>query len=319
MTVEPTVAARTGGPSGTPRPRQAWMDVVPGVAVLLIPLLHAGTLLRHGDLPILVAAGVLAAAPLRSPRRVFSSAPLPRSVDEGSRRYPWGEVGVAVWSFLLWTTGYAVCNWPGRLDPVRWYLPNPLRGGSCLWYVGRPCASYPLAPRRRLLVPLVILLSEVLCDDTKHPERPTHLFALSGLGRWAADRPGRLQVIVGSPRVFSAAALVLGPALLRAPSSGCVPCSVLATLAGPLVVVEVGHRCADQPLRFTGRDLVVFFVGYFPALHVVVHVAPRRGDVPPGDLLLTEAGAAVASLVSRRQPVRSFTAPPLPVWTRGAV
>lgn len=328
----PTRPAETG-PDAPPRavhPRQTWMDVVRGAAVLLVVFFHAGTLLRYADVPVPSAAGTLDAvvAPFRIPLLLLlSGALLPRSVGKGTGRYVSGKVQAIVWPFLLWTAVYAVLTWPGGLDPVRWYVPTLLHGGSYLWYLLFLAVFYLLAlPLRRVPKPpvvlLLLLLSEVLPDDTKYLERPTYLFALFVLGWWVADRPGRLLRVVSSRWAVLAALLVLVPATLWAPDSGYGPRSFPATLAGALVVAGVAHRCADlallRPLRFAGRNSIVFYVVHFPVIYVVVHVAARWDGLSSWGLLAAGVAAAVAAatlLASLRRRWRVaewlFTAPAL--------
>jgi surface polysaccharide O-acyltransferase-like enzyme len=320
--------ARTVERVRTGRPRQAWMDVLRGSAVLLVVLFHSGTLLRYADLPVPAAASALdsAVAPFRIPLLVLlSGALLPLSAGKGTRRYVAGKLRGIVWPFLLWTVVYGALTWPGGLDPVRWYVPDLLRGGSYLWYLFFLSVFYLLAlPLRRVPKPpvvlLLLLLSEVLPDDTKYLERPSYLFALFVLGWWVAERPGRLPGLVASPRVLLVAVVVLVPALVWAPDSGYGPRSILATLAGALVVAGLASRCADaallRPLRFAGRNSIVFYAVHFPVIYVVVHVAARVGGLPAAGLLVVSFAAAVAaatalaSLRSRWRPVEwLFTAP----------
>ncbi|MBB2901978.1 putative membrane protein YcfT [Kineococcus radiotolerans] len=329
----PTRPAETApeAPPRAARPRQTWMDVVRGVAVLLVVVFHAGTLLRYADLPVPAVAGTLveAVAPFRIPLlALLSGALLPQSAGKGAGRYVSGKLRGIVWPFLLWTAVYALLTWPGGLDPVGWYLPTLLHGGSYLWYLLFLAVFYLLAlPLRRVpklpVVGLVLLLSEVLPDDTKYLERPAYLFALFVLGWWVAERPARLVRLVSSRWVFLAALVALVPATLWAPESGYGPRSFPATVAGALVVAGVAARCADaallRPLRFAGRNSIVFYVVHFPVIYVLVHVAARWDGIPASALLAAGVVAAVAaatvlaSLRSRWRPVEwLFTAPGAP-------
>lgn len=310
-------------------PRAQWMDVLRGVAVLLVVAFHAGTLLRYADLPVPAAAAVLdeAVAPFRIPLLVLLSGTLlPRSVRKGPGRYLGGKARAVAWPYLVWTGVYAVLTWPGGLDPVRWYLPDLLRGGSYLWYLGFLLVFYVLAlPLRRVpklpVAAALLVLSELAADGTKYVERPSYLMALFLLGWWVAERPGRLARVTGDRRIALLALLVLVPATWFAPGDGYGPRSTLATLAGAVLVAALASRwgsaSALRPLRFTGRNSVVFYVVHFPVLYVVVHVADRLLTDPPAAALMVfsfavaVAAATVLALARGRRRVveRLFTAP----------
>ncbi|WP_432561312.1 acyltransferase family protein [Kineococcus sp. SYSU DK003] len=304
-------AATTSGASTTradgPEVRFGWMDLLRALAVLLVIVFHSGTLLRYADVPVPDAVGSLnsAVAPFRIPLLVLlSGALLPRSVAKGASPYLRGKWRAIAWPFLVWTAVYAVLTWPGGLGPVTWYVPDLLRGGSYLWYLFFLLVFYLVAlPLRRVprlpAAAVFLVLSEVAPDDTKYLERPLYLMALFLLGWWVAEDPRRLAAVLRSRRLLVVAALVLVPAVLWAPDAGYGPRATVATLAGAALAAALAARFADaaalRPLRFVGRNSVVFYVAHFPVLYVVMHVVPRFGDFPTPVLVAAAFAAAVAA------------------------
>lgn len=315
--------------------RLAWMDLLRGAALLLVMVFHSASLLRYADLPVPRSAEVLnaAVAPFRIPLLVLLSGTLlPRSVAKGNRDYLLGKWRAIAWPYLLWTAVYAVLTWPGGPGPLTWYLPGILRGGTYLWYLFFLLVFYVVAlPLRRVpRLPAAfgfLLVSELLPDGTKYLERPCYLMALFLVGWWIAENPARLQAILSSRRVLVVAAVLLVPAVVWAPEGGYGPRSIVATLAGACLAAAVAARCGGlrvlRPLRFVGRNSVVFYVVHFPVIYVVVHVAAAVG-APPAPVLqsLVLVAAVVAatalSLARSRWRVveRLFTAPGRPKRAR---
>lgn len=315
--------------------RLAWMDVLRGTAVLLVLVFHSASLLRYADLPVPRSAELLdaAVAPFRIPLLVLLSGTLlPRSVAKGSRDYLVGKWRAIAWPYLLWTAVYAVLTWPGGAGPLTWYLPGLLRGGTYLWYLFFLLVFYVVAlPLRRVpRLPAalgLLLVSELLPDGTKYLERPCYLMALFLVGWWIADDPARLRAVLSSHRVLAVAAVLLVPAVLWAPDGGYGPRSIVATLAGACLAAALAARCGGaqllRPLRFVGRNSVVFYVVHFPVIYVVVHVAAALGEFPAPvvqPVALVAAVVAASALASARPRWRGvewlFTAPGRPRSTR---
>ncbi|WP_432549012.1 acyltransferase family protein [Kineococcus arenarius] len=300
-----------GGVVGAGRPAQAradWMDVLRGVALIAVVLFHAGTLLRFADLQVPEGLRAVngAAAPLRIPLLVLLSGLLmPRSVSKGVRRYARGKLAAVGYPFLLWTVLYGLVYWPGLgVEALAWLVPSLLTGGSYLWYLLFLLVFYAAAlvvrHLPRLPVAAVFLvLAELAPDATKHLERPAFLFALFLGGWWLAEHPGLLRTAVRSPLAAVAAAAVLGASYALLDMSRYGPRALPGTLAGALVLAFCAHRVARsgllRPLRFTGRNSVVFYVVHFPVIYVLMRCADLAGVEGPVLLVVVSAGAALAA------------------------
>ncbi|WP_432482785.1 acyltransferase family protein [Kineococcus esterisolvens] len=311
------------------RTRADWMDVLRGVALIAVVLFHAGTLLRFAGLQVPEGLQSVngAVAPFRIPLLVLlSGLLLPRSMSKGLRRYAGGKLAAIGYPFLLWTVLYGLVYWPGLgVEALAWLVPSLLVGGSYLWYLLFLLVFYAaaLAVRRLPRLPVAavfLLLAELAPDGTKYLERPAFLFALFLGGWWLAERPGLLRAAVRSPLAAAVAAAVLGASYALLDMSGYGPRALPGTLAGALVLAFCTHRIARsallRPLRFTGRNSVVFYVVHFPVIYVLVRCADLAGVEDATLLVAVSAsaallvGAALALARPRSALVRAlFTAP----------
>lgn len=283
-----------------------WMDVLRGVAVLAVVLFHSGTLLRYADLDL--PAGVQtvnrAMAPFRIPLLVLLSGTLlPRSMAKGTATYLVGKARAIAWPFLLWSGVIGVLLWEKYgLTSVKWLVPNVLVGGTYLWYLLFLLVFYvaALALRgvpRLPVAALVLVVAEVMPDDTKYLERVTFLFALFLLGWWLGEHPRGLSRALGSLWTLPVALVLAVGSYLGTDMSGYGPRAVVGTLAGVFVLAWLASRAPGvrvlRPLRFAGRNSVVFYVVHFPLVVVLMTAAGRVGVDHAVVLLGVAFGVAV--------------------------
>lgn len=110
-----------------------WMDMLRGIAVLLVVFLHGA------DIPYLTGNGVEAWAdvnrhlePFRMPMLMFLSGMLlPRSLTKPVLLYLWGKFAAIGWPLILWVAifGGLIYN-AGIMNPGFW-----LSGGDYLWFL----------------------------------------------------------------------------------------------------------------------------------------------------------------------------------------
>ncbi|MEZ0491243.1 acyltransferase family protein [Kineococcus sp. TBRC 1896] len=317
--------------------RMTWMDVLRGLAILAVVLFHAGTLLRFAQLevPEGLRAFNRAVAPFRIPMLVLLSGMLlPRSIAKGPGPYVVGKARAILWPFLLWSSVMVAVKWLEYGHPsLKWLLPNIfLAGGTYLWYLLFLLVFYVVAlPLRRVpLLPVAVVflaLAEVAVDDSKWGERAAFLFALFLIGWWVADHPAVVERGLSSSR-WPFAALGVGVlSYALGDMSGYGPRAIAGTLSGVYLLAwgasRVSRTAALRPLRFVGRNSVVFYCVHFPLVVVLMTAA---GWLRISSSALLMAVAFVASVVagavlSLLRPRSSFVAGLFvaPAWVARAV
>ncbi|MEZ0165652.1 acyltransferase family protein [Kineococcus sp. LSe6-4] len=314
-----------------------WMDVLRGLAILAVVLFHAGTLLRYAQLevPEELREFNRAVAPFRIPMLVLLSGMLlPRSVAKGARPYTAGKARAILWPFLLWSSVMGAMKWVEYGHPsLKWLLPNIfLAGGTYLWYLLFLVVFYVVAlPLRRVpLLPVALaflVLAEVAVDDSKWGERFAFLFALFLIGWWVAARPAVVERGLSSNR-WPFVALGVGVlSYTLGDMSGYGPRAIAGTLSGVYLLAWGASRLSKapvlRPLRFVGRNSVVFYCVHFPLVVVLMSVAGWL-EVGSSVLLMgvafvaSVAAGAVLSLLRPRSPFVAglFVAP---AWVERAV
>jgi len=304
------------------------MDLLRGLAVLLVVLLHAEVLIpgRTGvELPGWTQVANDTLAPVRIPLLIILSGMLlGASLGKGSARFFGGKLRHIAWPFLVWTGVYtAVVMRPGSVGDF-------LLGATYLWYLLFLLIYYAAA---RLLSPLpttgvaaVAFVFAVLApEDSKYLERMAYLFALFLLGHLLAGSPRLLRWAACSPWALGVAGLLLlAHVLLGDPGAGYGPGTLLATLAGLLAGMRLGRLVAGSrvvsPLRFVGRASLVYYVVHFPVLVVLASVVALAGLRDPFVVLVGWVAAlavctVLALLRDRPQVSWLFLFPE--TWLRG--
>ncbi|WP_336921871.1 acyltransferase [Aquipuribacter sp. SD81] len=280
----------TGGAHGAavapaPAPREHWMDVVRGVAVSLVVLLHAAVIVEgRGELPVpaWVDTANDVVAPFRIPLLVMLSGMLlGPSLAKGSRRFLVGKLRAIGWPYLVWTGVFVVVT--TRVEDTAAFLA----GSTYLWYLlfllAYYVAAWALRPVPAWLVAAAAYTGAVLApEDTKYLERLLYLFALFLLGHVVAGvlrAGGRFRT---SPWTLVAGVALLGlQVVLPAPLAGYGPGTLPATLGGFLLLSRLAQLTAGSrpaaPLRYVGESSLVYYVSHFPVMLVASAVVTRTG------------------------------------------
>ncbi len=119
-------------PSAESTQRMQWMDLLRGVAVLLVVVLHGSDIPRANGIEVSQWAQLnLYLEPFRMPLLMFLSGTLlPRSLRKPSLGYLWGKFGAVVWPLMVWLVGFGVLIYRGGPgDPGYW------QNGDYLWFL----------------------------------------------------------------------------------------------------------------------------------------------------------------------------------------
>lgn len=297
------------------------MDVLRGLAILAVVLFHSASLLRLAGLtaPAELRAFNSALAPFRIPMLVLlSGLLLPKSIRKGTGRYLGGKARAILWPYLLWSGVIGALMWNQYgLGSIRWLVPSVLIGGTYLWYLlfllGFYVAALALQRVPRLLVVVVSLAgSELLPDGTKYMERPTFLFALFVLGWWLAEHRRGLDAAFASRFLPVLAVVVLVASYLVTDMGGYGPRAAAGTLAGVFLLAVAAWRLDRlrvlRPLRFVGRNSIVYYVVHFPVITVVMTIGGALGLDLVWPLVAASAFSAllVGTLLARGRVRSSF-------------
>lgn len=143
--------------------RAGWMDMLRGLAVVLVALFHIQYPLgeRVPQTPDALMRVGEAMQPFRMPLLFFlSGLLLPRSLAKPAKDYTLGKLRGLVWPFALWTVIVVICCetlWADE-DPLRLFrdVPALLMGWQHMWFLSVLIVCYACAPLA-LLVPAWVL------------------------------------------------------------------------------------------------------------------------------------------------------------------
>lgn len=244
-----TTDSRAGG-------RMHWMDMLRGIAVLLVVVLHGA------DIPYLNGNGVEQWAqvnrylePFRMPLLMFlSGLLLPRSLAKPLPLYAWGKFAAIGWPLLLWILLFGLLIYRGGIDhPAFWRS-----GGDYLWFLTALALCYLIGAG---LKPLV---------------RSSSAFLIAALSLCLAMLLTRhfaeINLPIATRTLYNGAFFFLGAACLRLiPRWNKVPALLIVTLA--VIAVVIAHLGADDRALRTGTLYAV--PGSVIGIAVVVWLAPR--------------------------------------------
>lgn len=288
--------------------RMGWMDLLRGMAILMVLLWHAPAVpaLFGYEMPTWLRTANDALLPFRMPMLMFlSGLLLPRALAKPLPGYYAGKLRMLLWPYLLW--GFLHLNLYGSDHPL-WH-PRAWIGTGYLWFLFCIMVYYfvaPLLPERFLilLIPISMIVSLLVEDPiaVKLTYFATFFFA----GHAIASRPQLLERLL-APRLlmlwtvltlcFAAVSATLGVSIAYRGDLA------VFSFAGVLVAVVVARKVVASNtwarrirwLQFVGRHSLVYYVSHFPVMIVVLKSFEFVGadDV----LLLSIIGLATALLV----------------------
>jgi uncharacterized membrane protein YcfT len=314
--------AQVAGPPEAVSPRAMWMDVVRGETVLLIIVFHSTGLLRYGCAPTprrAVTFNNLSEPYWMPTLSVLSGMLADASMNKGAREYYEGKARTVLYPFALWTAVHAVVfRVPANMD-------SALRlgtGGTYLFFLmflfGFNAVSYPLRSVHPMIPAGVALAIGALAPSRfpRVPERFTerfwYLLAMFMLGRWASRSPDTWRRMQQSRVMLLAASGATLAGSLAATSGRRVSyrwqwawSPALAIILFARAARAIEDAGASRPLRFLGRNSIVYYTMHFPVAYGVIRRSRARG-VSSGARALASAlavsvGVPTATAWARRR------------------
>lgn len=317
-----------------PTGRMEWMDLLRGLAVLLVVAWHAVSIPEQfggKETSDALQSFNAAVAPFRIPTLlVLSGLLLERSLSKGPRRYVVGKVRHIVWPYALWFVLIM-----GSIDSLV-ALTNPTNwlSGGILWYLAVLIVCYAVAMLRPrwlpwelfVLAPLVLLWA--LEPESGVPQRLRWFGAFFFLG--AALRPhlDTLQrrlpawggALLGPVVVLGGVAAAERFVISQRPAYFVV--SVLGILFALWLAPRIPSSAVTRLLQWYGRNSIVVYVGHALAVYLTYRVLAAIGAGESGIVVpvLAIAGVGVPTLLilARRRLDLLFVFPELRVPTNHA-
>ena len=287
--------------AGLPKPsalgaaprRDRSLDIIRGVAVLLVVVFHAGTMTRATiRLPDWFVDFNAVASPLRIPTLVFLSGLLVTpSLRKGTRRFFSGKLRMIAWPYLVWSVlmlvllagtasithnGYSVAD-VGRIiyDPIAhlWFLYYLLFFYGIAWLLRGVAAD---------AAPLAFAGVSTAAWLTGHEDLQVFFFlaAFFMAGAVVSRREGLLDRLASSRLTQALGLCSLGAVIYIGLHYGDVRyLPPLMPLILPVVFLALAatrkllRRWRGGPLPWMGVNSIIFYVVHYPAMIVVSNVA----------------------------------------------
>lgn len=314
----------------------AWIDVLRGLAILLLLLLHACNVpnFRVGvPGPAWLDPVNAFFAPFRMTALMFLSGMLvDRSLAKPLGRNLLGKVQHLAWPYLLWTTVLLLSA--GWTYFATFYLTDPSAwvATGYLWYLFYLLCFTIVAPAIRWipawLTPLLCLTAAAVLPQGTEPAKLAFYATFYFAGHAFQRRRHQLMPWLRRPVVvLPLAAAAIGLGVATATISYALYDDVLVVplvLAGIAAAIVGAERIADRrwaaPVAWVGRHSIVFYTVHWPimlAASVALVAVGWKSWLTLGLLVATLVLATPLAVLRRRRPVRwLFEAPLLGRWTR---
>ncbi|PJJ55562.1 acyltransferase family protein [Compostimonas suwonensis] len=277
--------------------RHVWMDLLRGLAILLVILDHAADQVTSNTGSPLFGVTTFndAISPFRMATLMFLSGfLLPRSLAKPHSEFVFGKLGRIGWPYLVWSgvilgliaaTSSLSGNTSVDLHQVLRIFYNP---PSYLWYLAYLLIFYLVSlflPTvvRSLLIPVALVASQLLQDQDEW-QRMLFLFSFFLAGDLIA-RSGNLlgAMVVSWPVMITASLIATTTAAFAALK---IPVRYEAiwapgTAAGVLILVALSMLVQSRPFgRWVakyGQHSIVFYVTHWSAILITFNVLVRVG------------------------------------------
>ena len=284
--IAPTPPPNTHGAAD----RYRWMDLARGLAIVLVMVVHAGSLYRESgfDLPEWVRTTGRAMAPFRMPLLIFLSGfLLERSMSKGLTRFIYGKVRNILWPYVVWVIIFSLAvGEPEKLLGTAWL------GATYLWYMlflGIYFAVAIFVARVPYLVVAfyALAIAYLMPDGSKYGER---LFVLMGffyMGAFAGQHLEKFTGLLASRWALALVPLAAGVSLASAGLGALNYSPAFVALILPSIVAICALLCHLQdsaflrPLQFVGRKSIVYYVMHVPIYLLTIDALAHFGIASP--------------------------------------
>ncbi|MDO5493215.1 MAG: acyltransferase [Nesterenkonia sp.] len=274
-------------PPSDPSRRMRWMDLLRGLAVVLVVIMHGATIPLSTDSGFrewVVVNQYL--EPVRMPLLMFLSGMLlPRALKKSSGEYLWGKFAAVGWPALVWMVLYGVLVFRnGPFDAAYWAT------GDYLWFLLALLGCYVIALITRAVHPGVTAAAMITVTSvvslTILPDRilyyGTFFFLGAWLGRWVlawSRLPRTVPLLLLVPAaVLSHLAVQDGS--LRGGNWQAAAISMVCLALVMWFAPKIPSNAHTRFLEWMGRHSLVVYVVHFPIL-VVVHRTMDSLDADP--------------------------------------
>ena len=290
------------------------MDLLRGVAVLLVVVLHGSDIPRANGLGVDRWTELnLYLEPFRMPLLMFLSGTLlPRSLSRSSAAYLWGKFASIVWPLTIWLVGFGVLIYHGGPGRPQYWL-----SGDYLWFLMALTLCYlagmllkPLVSRPQLLSGLAVVAFAVMIltrhfteVDNSLVTRTLYYGAFFFLGAACARI---LQRWATAPWLLVAALAVIMALLadhglesreFRAGSLYAAPTAVIGIAVILWVAPRIPAGRINSFLQWAGRSSIVIYVCHFPIIILLHRGLSEIGVDPALHIAACTIGGLLLSLL----------------------
>lgn len=283
--------------------RMRWMDLLRGLAVVLVVIMHGATIPLSTDSGFrewVVVNQYL--EPVRMPLLMFLSGMLlPRALRKTAGEYLWGKFAAIGWPALVWMVLYGVLIFRnGPFDAAYWAT------GDYLWFLLALLGCYVIALVTRKIHPgltaAVMIATVSLTSLTILPDRilyyGTFFFLGAWLGRyvlaWSRTHPIVPLLLLGPAAVLSHLAVQDGS--LRGGSWQAAAISVTCLAVVMWFAPKIPSNTRTWFLEWMGRNSLVVYVTHFPILVVIHRTMDQLGADPLLHVSVTTLGGLAVTV-----------------------
>jgi uncharacterized membrane protein YcfT len=284
------------------RGRQEWIDQARGLALILVILYHANSLMRFGYEPLAPLTAMFAVfVPFRMPLLMFLSGFIAfLSLRKPARPFLIGKLSTLAWPYLIWT----IVHFFGVGE--RYTLTSPGLYLSYLWFIAYLFAYYMMSwvlkkVARSPLILTTFLIAAVVPAEINAVRRFFFLWGIFLLGEVAHREFRRFADLLSSRSIL----------ILLIPVSVCAwfaatgshmhyePVFTAGVISGVLLACSAFYRfgpniprVVSRPLVHIGQNSVVYYVTHFPVIYFTIVFSAQAGIAPPWLVTLLALTAA---------------------------
>ncbi|QEW02151.1 acyltransferase family protein [Microbacterium lushaniae] len=304
--------------------RDGSLDLMRGLAIMLVILFHASTVLRADmDVPSWLQTFNAVFAPVRMPAMVFLSGLLVApSIKKGTAPYLTGKARRILWPYVLWSVGFVVLL--AVAAPEKYSLSRlvtvPIDPVEHLWFLYYLMGYYFVAlltlRMRAEVIAGAFLVVNVIGSVTGLSD--LQIFGFLGcfffMGVACSWHPEGLVFLLrqGWAAILGAACLICMVALGLVAGEVryfwyLAPFVFFLVVAGLRLARKLSPQRWTTPFKYLGVESLVFYIAHYPVMIIVANLAKRASDNGPLLVIIVIAAGFLIpwglSAVTRRVPV----------------